>query len=153
MHLTLRQAEQRVHASKSTILRAIRSGKLSAEREGPDGTYRIVPAELFRVFPPKSDGSPSVAEDEVGEGAPAEAVTLARLVAENEKLAVLLEVERRRGEELRVDRDAWKGPAERLSLTHAPAPPAPVAEPPEKPAQVDAGRPNLLERLGRALRG
>ena len=153
MYLTLRQAEQRVHASKSTILRAIHSGKLSAEREGPDGTYRIVPAELFRVFSPKSDGSPSVVEDEAGEGAPAEAIAMARLIAENEKLSALLEAERRRGEELRVDRDAWKGQAERLSLTYAPAHSAPVAEAPEKVAQADTGKPNFLERLGRALRG
>ena len=157
MHLTLRQAEQHVHASKSTILRAIRTGKLSADRDGPEGSYRIDPAELFRVFPPKSAGSSLVPEVEpeqvtLAEG---EAVALAKLMAENEKLAALLDAERRRGEELREERDAWKGQAERLALTHhvAPAPPAPIVEAAEKPVQADTGRPNFLERLGRALRG
>src|SRR3954469_13089542 len=49
---SLRQAAQQARTSKSTILRAIQSGRLSAARTD-DGGYAIDPAELFRVYPPK----------------------------------------------------------------------------------------------------
>lgn len=48
--LTLGQAAKAVSKSKSTINRAIKSGKLSAQRQ-EDGSYRIDPSELFRVWP------------------------------------------------------------------------------------------------------
>jgi len=47
--LSLRQAADQVGASKSTILRAIQNGRLSAARTD-DGRYAIDPAELFRVY-------------------------------------------------------------------------------------------------------
>ena len=64
MKLTLNQAARESGRAKSTISKAIKSGKLSAERlEG--GSYHIEPAELFRVFPvtghehdPLPDGNP-----------------------------------------------------------------------------------------------
>lgn len=49
--LGLRQAAQQAGVSKSTILRAIRAGRLSGTRT-EDGGYAIDPAELFRVYPP-----------------------------------------------------------------------------------------------------
>ena len=49
-HLTLGQAAKLVGKSKSTITRAIQSGKLSAQRQ-EDKSYRIDPAELHRVWP------------------------------------------------------------------------------------------------------
>ena len=48
----LRQAAIQAGTSKSPILRAIQSGRLSAARTD-DGGYAIHPAELFRVYPPK----------------------------------------------------------------------------------------------------
>ena len=48
--LTLGQAAKEVGKSKSTINRAIKNGRLSAQRLD-DGSYRIDPAELFRVWP------------------------------------------------------------------------------------------------------
>ena len=53
---SLRQAAQEAGTSKSTILRAIQSGRLSATRTD-EGGYSIDPAELFRVYPPKSVAS------------------------------------------------------------------------------------------------
>lgn len=50
MHLTLGQAARETGKSKSTLTRAIKSGRLSALR-GDDGSYLIDPAELFRVWP------------------------------------------------------------------------------------------------------
>ena len=46
---SLRQAADQVGVSKSTILRAIQNGKLSAPRTD-GGRYAIDPAELFRVY-------------------------------------------------------------------------------------------------------
>jgi hypothetical protein len=42
--------------SKPTLSKAISSGRLSAEKQA-DGSYRIQPAELFRVYPPESRGN------------------------------------------------------------------------------------------------
>ena len=51
MKLSLGQAAKEVGLDKSTISRAIKRGKLSAQRKERGG-YEIDPAELFRVFPP-----------------------------------------------------------------------------------------------------
>ena len=50
MALSLSTAAKETGVSKSTLSRAIKSGRLSAERSH-DGSYRIEPAELFRVYP------------------------------------------------------------------------------------------------------
>ena len=49
VNYTLRQAAEVAHCSKSTIQRALKSGKLSAQRKD-DGSYSIDPSELARVF-------------------------------------------------------------------------------------------------------
>src|SRR3954469_14369338 len=64
----LRQAAQEAGTSKSTILRAIQSGRLSATRTD-DGGYSIEPAELFRVYPPKSVASDHEADRSAGQNA------------------------------------------------------------------------------------
>lgn len=48
--LTLGQAAKETGLNKSTIYRAIKKGKLSADFDGE--VYKIDPAELFRVFEP-----------------------------------------------------------------------------------------------------
>lgn len=48
--LSLKQAAEAVGKGKSTIQRAIKAGKLSAQIS-ERGTYRIDPAELARVYP------------------------------------------------------------------------------------------------------
>ena len=53
MKFSLGQAAKEVGLDKSTISRAIKRGKLSAQRQ-ENGGYEIDPAELFRVFPPAS---------------------------------------------------------------------------------------------------
>lgn len=50
MKLSLRQAADQCGKSRSTIHRALRSGKLSGERD-EDGSWSIDPSELARVFP------------------------------------------------------------------------------------------------------
>lgn len=50
MTLTLNKAAQTCSRSKSTLLEAIRSGRLSAPKDDR-GRYAIDPSELHRVFP------------------------------------------------------------------------------------------------------
>lgn len=50
MALSLIQSADLTGRSKSTIHRAIKTGKLSATRN-EDGSYSIDPSELFRVYP------------------------------------------------------------------------------------------------------
>lgn len=50
MALTLNQAAKACGRSKSTLLNAIRSGRMSAPKDDR-GRYAIDPAELHRVFP------------------------------------------------------------------------------------------------------
>ena len=62
MHLSLGQAAKETGMDKSTISRAIKSGKLSATRR-ENGGYEIDPAELFRVFAPASKATEPLVPD------------------------------------------------------------------------------------------
>jgi hypothetical protein len=117
--------------SKSTISRAIQAGRLSAARSD-DGGWSIDPAELSRVYPPApfpvpvgrpigraADGSEGQDATPVGTHGPARD---ALFEVQLDALRQLLEAERRRADELRADRDAWREQAQRLAL---PVPPKP----------------------------
>lgn len=62
--ITLAEAAEQTGKSKSTLIRAIRKGKLSANRN-EYGDYRLDPAELARVFTPvvTRHDEPHVASD------------------------------------------------------------------------------------------
>ena len=119
--LSLRQAATAADLSKSTILRAVQSGRLSADRTQTGG-YAIDPAELFRVYPAP------VRTASMGQDAPVpevhEPVMVHMIQAQLAAALTDLAAERRfnadRLAELRLDRDRWHAQAERLSL----APPA-----------------------------
>jgi excisionase family DNA binding protein len=130
--LSLREAAQQAKTSKSTILRAIQSGRLSATRTD-DGGYSIDPAELCRVYPPRADAPDQSADQSAGQGATgalAEAAATelrirnAQLEAGFNALKAILEAEKKHLEEVREDRDRWAAQAERLAL---PAPDMPQA--------------------------
>jgi len=53
--ISLGKAAKLAGVGKSTIAKAITSGRMSATRN-PDGSYAIDPAELARVFPISLDG-------------------------------------------------------------------------------------------------
>ena len=102
--------------SKSTIQRAIKSGRLSATRTD-DGGYAIDPAELHRVYPARN-GDDAARTDAVGQDAtsPAPAAT-AMLEAELASLRELLRRADREADDLRADREAWRAQAENASAT------------------------------------
>lgn len=54
MPYSLKQAATATGKSKPTILRAIQTGKISAEKD-EQGEWQIEPAELHRVYPPVSE--------------------------------------------------------------------------------------------------
>jgi len=132
---TLGTAAKATGLAKSTIHRAIKSGKVSA-RHKDGNSYEIDPAELHRVFPALGQG---VAENGSDKGSAERSATgegngrnggvpdretdvrLARVEAELEGLKQVLELERKRADELRSERDRWAAQAERLALV------APVA--------------------------
>src|SRR4051794_8877316 len=58
MPYNLSEAGAAVGRSKSSILRAIRKGALSAARNDTTGEWAIEPAELFRAYPPVAQRSP-----------------------------------------------------------------------------------------------
>jgi excisionase family DNA binding protein len=60
MAYSLGQAAEAAGVSKTTLRRAIRSGRLSATRRD-DGSYEVEPVELHRAFPSPGDGAAPVA--------------------------------------------------------------------------------------------
>ena len=118
MFCSLQQAADAAGVNKSTVLRAIKAGKVSATRNEHD-QWLIDPAELHRVYPPAAAGNGKL------KGAGND-THQADLMEANQRAAMAeLEVGLLRGtiEDLRRDRDSWREQAQRLAL---PAP-APVA--------------------------
>lgn len=102
--LSLSQAAKLTGKSKSTINRAIKTGKLSATRH-EDGTYSIDPAELTRAF----DVEPLEGvrrHDEEPDGT--------RLLERITALEAMLSREREISADLKEDRDRWRQQATNL---------------------------------------
>lgn len=102
--LSLSQAAKLAGKSKSTINRAIKTGKISAARHD-DGSYSIDPAELSRAFrvEPLEGSKRSAAE-------PVETRLLERI----EALEAMLSREREISTDLKEDRDRWRQQATAL---------------------------------------
>jgi len=114
MSYTLAEAAAACGLDKSTVRRAVRSGRISGTRDDL-GVWHVEPIELHRVFPPaaRPEGGTTV----VPRDAPPESagVTTDALVAELRAVIA----------DLRRDRDEWREQAQRLAL--------PAPEPAEKP--------------------
>jgi hypothetical protein len=63
MPYNLAEAGKAIGMSKSSVLRAIRRGTISAARDAATGGWVIDPAELHRVFPPVAASSAQPAND------------------------------------------------------------------------------------------
>lgn len=105
--LSLSQAAKATGKSKSTINRAIKTGKLSATRH-QDGTYSIAASELFRAFPTGtttgSEWSSTQPEKEP------DGTAHIRI----EALEAALQREREVNADLMADRDHWRQQATAL---------------------------------------
>lgn len=116
MKLSANEAAKRTGKSVPTITRAIKSGKISAEKSGSGG-YLIDPAELFRVFPAvaklNAETLPML-KSETPRLPPSETHPLQEKVASLE--AALADA--------KAERDEWRDQAKRLAM----ALPAPTSE-------------------------
>ncbi len=134
MAYTLTEAATATGVSRSTIFRAIKTGRISATRtEG--GNFEIEPAELHRVFPPAETRAAHAGNGAMNRDAMAACTAdtgqLAQLESEIKALrdmsALLreqLHETRDTVDDLRRDRDAWRQQAQQLAL------PKPVTETP-----------------------
>jgi hypothetical protein len=127
--LNLREAAEMAGTSKSSIFRAIKSGRLSATRTDT-GEFRVDPAEIARVYPPKSSFSEALrnAALERNEVADRDDLKSRNAVLEGEVKALATEVRllREMADSFRSERDKWQQQAERLALAPPPASVAPL---------------------------
>ena len=129
MTLTLAQAAEATGRSRSTLLRAIRKGQISASRDAAGG-FLVEESELSRMFPIRPDGAPDDA------ALPSLAEALARLDAAEARIAdkdTTIADLRHRLDEERAERrqtsDRLAAAQERIAalLTHQGASAAPSA--------------------------
>jgi hypothetical protein len=138
--LTLGEAARHCGVPKSTISRAVKSGRLSAGRDDK-GSYSIDPAELFRVYPMKTAEAvaATAATDSVDGGVVQDAIPVpasdatpllvrnAQLEEQIKGLQAIVEMERQRveearqrAEEFKAERDRWANALEasQRQITH-----------------------------------
>ena len=148
MQFSLSQAAKETGKGKSSIHRAIKSGRLSAQRH-EDGTYSIDAAELFRAFPPAPPEPVTEQALERHEEQPATPPVVEEVLRVRvEMLTAQLEREQETVADLRRRLD--RAEERILALSHTPsAAPAPsrtsVQEPDLKPSR--RGLWGLLRRL------
>jgi hypothetical protein len=104
--LSAREAAEQVGLTKQAIIKAIRKGTISAEKD-VSGEWRIDPAELFRVY--------QAAVKVIDNQQPSRAVVdpgLQREVAFRDEKIALLENQLA---DIREDRDRWRAQAEQAT--------------------------------------
>lgn len=170
LRFTLSQAAKEAGVSKSTVSKALSTGRMSGERL-EDGSFQIEASELFRVFPKRADerGPEPFANPSEPQKTPSEpqAVALIRLRAD-----MLEDQLRREREDRERERDTWNRERETLlererTTTEdlrkrldraeerilALAAPAATEKPPERPSrpstvvEASRGQKGLLGRL------
>lgn len=103
MPYSLQQAATACGLNKSTILRAIKAGKISAVLD-EQGQWHVEPAELHCIYPPIADAADG--------DAAALALAFQRTAVAEERLselrAMLVDIQR--------DRDVWRDQVQRLAL-------------------------------------
>lgn len=124
MSYTLGEAARATGMSKAAISRAIKNGTLSAEKQ-EDGSFKIDPAELHRVYPPLTSKQATSRNDET--------VSNGNLNGELRELKTRLEAATQRLADkeaeladVREDRNQWRAQAQKLLLA------APVEEEPKR---------------------
>ena len=109
MSYTLTSAATATGLNKTTVLRAIKSGKISGAKD-EHGEWHIEPAELHRVYPhvAQRDASPQYAPGDDAEQRMRATLAEARLALADLK-AIL--------DDMRSQRDHWQAMAQRLAIT------------------------------------
>lgn len=121
MTYTLGQAATATGKSKSTIQRAIESGKISGSKDN-NGHYALDPSELHRVYPPVASATvaqPAPSNDTQPQNATEEHPRNSEILEEkiknrDEKIAFY----ENQIDELKIERNDWKEQAQRLAITN-----------------------------------
>ena len=116
-YFTLGEAAKQAHVSKPTLSKAVKDGRLSAEKQ-PDGSYKIQPAELFRVYPPAA--KKAITETQTGNLElllKFKEVETKLEVTEKRLLDKESEIENFRAQvgDLRTERERWRTQAEQIT--------------------------------------
>lgn len=111
MKYTAGQAATATGISKATITRALKSGKISGQKD-ESGAWVIDPAELHRVFPPVSSGNTETRTMQQS-ATPDKTPEITALERENQMLREALS-------DARQERDRWHEIADRLSIAPPP---------------------------------
>jgi hypothetical protein len=120
MYNSLGKAAAAAGVSKSTILRAIVSHRISAAKTDT-GDWAIDPAELHRVFPPVRNGEDRAADRALTRGAtPSERYETTELRLQIENLRRMSELLHAQLDDVRTDRDTWREQAQASQRLLAP---------------------------------
>lgn len=115
MSYTLGEAAKATGMSKAALSRAIKNGTLSAEKQ-ENGSYKIDPAELYRVYPPATEQQAKVTVSRVTDATELNALNR-ELHAKLESALQRLSDKDAVIDDLREDRDRWRTQAEKLLIT------------------------------------
>jgi hypothetical protein len=110
MSYSLAAAAGACGVNKSTILRAIQAGKISAAKD-EHGEWHVEPAELHRVYPPASERTGATQRYAV-----VDASAVAAEAHQRAALAVEVAMLREQLADARHDRNAWREQAQRLAI-------------------------------------
>lgn len=101
--LSLNRAAKEAHTAKSTLLDALKTGRMSGEKN-EKGHWQIEAAELFRVFPPKQEN-----------GSPEPLPTPQENSHNTSALEVEVKMLREALEDARKDRDQWREQVQKMT--------------------------------------
>lgn len=144
MSLSPAEAAKHIGLTKQSVIKAIRSGRLSAVKDASGG-WLIEPVELFRVWPAVNQDRGKVTP-QVDAGLPpenSEVVTL--LKAQIDLLRSQLDDVRADREDIRADRNHWRQIAERGLLTDQRPPPD--RKPDDAPELMESVEPTPIPPL------
>ena len=129
MSYTLGQAAKAVGMSKTSILRSIKAGRISAGRD-EFGQWAIEPCELHRIYPALTDDT-GTGNGTGDRGVAGEGTALAEANARTELAEARISDFKSMLDDIREQRDRWQQQAERLAALaitdqrQAPAPTQP----------------------------
>ena len=129
MSFDLASAAAATGVAKSSVLRAIKAGRISATRDD-NGRWHVEPVELFKIFPPLPPTQPATHQH----GAPDRVTQL--LEDQVAELRTMLANMRQRETDLQRDRDHWRTAFENTQrLLPAPAHQDAAGAQPTQPTQ------------------
>lgn len=133
MSLSPRDAAEHVGLTQRSIVKAIRTGRLSAEKTS-SGDWRIEPEDLYRVWPACG---------------PRPGETDAYVALRHDEVVAILQAQI---SDLRSERDHWRDLAHRLAPAQQPEKPTSSSIPAVAVALAGAATRSLLKRMLKAKR-